>query len=794
LEGDEKSLDIEEYAKAVLEAKGLPINSRSSLIVGGILEECFETEYHALALDVVGTITEPESIQMTPELLKTISEIVLKGVYVIFVTGSGRTTVKSIFDQLLPSIRGHESFFRRLYAISGNGCLLTTIDPQGKLIEKRIVKPLREFLGESSYDELIRKLGERFKSEFIIDQKACSVRLISKQENLPEEITIEIESWFKLDCQDLYEKGLNIISGQWGAKKTFEISEADKDHSLCWFYTEYDFIDVPILRIGDQGQEGANDFFFLDSQDGFSVGTFSKRMNRCFPVYNSDEKRLLQGVEGAEYLLRHLNWSSSLRIPSFQVRDLEPVYHDTAEQLLVDAQTIFQEFAQSWSGMAKDKLPPQDIEKCAQSGFATLYDHRSGAIRFSDAEWAKLGASRMKSYFDERDDPESTDGSLRLLRSMYSDTGRLLRGPRYYLGLIDLSINEKSKILMDEHDRLVEITINDVTKGDVQLSFKDWKLELGILDNLRNSSRILYSMLFQAASLTTASQTYWKRILRSFEDYTSASLGLYYSKLMTDTEAFKRSMTDLRRSARALSELRNITELLCDFLSCNKIDTGKIVRKWREVDHPGQIYSCMWSVRKDVRELTEKGHNICALGIMYGGIELPFVFRQIHCPESHAPIKIAHIAGISLYGRGRGSLLMERFSEDVLESAIPNADWIEEIMNPGDIVIPLDDNIMSGRTMELVRDRLRAYRVEVPFCICVRFPPPGRIYHMVMKRHGGIDPDSLGREVKGLVAKSPYSRIFSSGGDYKDTLGIFDRSRDRIIQYLKKDGFTISED
>jgi hypothetical protein len=34
-----------------------------------------------------------------------------------------------------------------------------------------------------------------------------------------------------------------------GNKETFDISITDKDYALAWFYTEFDFIDVPILRI-----------------------------------------------------------------------------------------------------------------------------------------------------------------------------------------------------------------------------------------------------------------------------------------------------------------------------------------------------------------------------------------------------------------------------------------------------------------------------------------------------------------------------------------------------------------
>ena len=65
---------------------------------------------------------------------------------------------------------------------------------------------------------------------------------------------------------------------------------------------------------------------------------------------------------------------------------------------------------------------------------------------------------------------------------------------------------------------------------------------------------------------------------------------------------------------------------------------------------------------------------------------------------------------------------------------------------------------------------------------------------MKMRRHGGVDPYALGKDIKGLVAQSPYSRIFTSTEGYKDATGVFDLSRQRIIKYLRKNGVKIEED
>lgn len=785
---------LEAYAKAVLAAKNVPTDPKAVAIVMRTLEESLRTRYHALALDVVGTVTNSGTLRMEEDICKTIAGIVSSGVYVIFVSGSGRTTVKSVLSQLMSFLPQEPSIFRRLYAISGNGCVLITLDKKGGFVETSIATPLRSAVGESAYMALKDELKSRYGNTFRLEEKDFGIRLVELGEGSTSELIDEFRSWFDSVCGPLKEKGVRIASGEWGARKTLDISTADKDFALCWFYTEYDFIDVPVLRVGDQGADGANDFFFLDSQYGFSVGSVSQSITRCIPVYSSEDEIILKGVEGANYLLKSLGWGPSLTVPSFQVHSLEAEYESAHERLMEQADATFKTLAAEWSLKAKDCFPSRVIESVSSKNFGNVYDHKTGAITFTDSDWRRLSKSAIKDFFSVNEETSGRKTQPRLVRCMYTDTERIMRGPRYYIGLVKSTPKERAATLIAENAELIRLINSEIDAGEINRSFEDWKLELAILDNFRNNSLLLYSMLFEASLLNSASQAYWKRLLRSFEHYASASIGLYYSRLMVDAGKYKMSKVDLIRAAPSFHELSGVTTLLCDFLEINKIASGKIVRKWREVDHPGQIYASVYEVRKDVKELLSYSERaLCALGIMYGGVELPFVFRYVYGGSPH--LKIAHIGGVSVYRRERGSLIMEQYSREVLESAIPNADRLEEIITPGDEVIILDDNIMTGRTMETVRDRLNAYGVRCPFCLCVRFPPSARLDHMAKRHHGGIDPGVLGKDVRGLVAASPYTRIFTPDGPaYTDSLGSFDQSRHRVERYLKKNGSAIVED
>ena len=58
---------------------------------------------------------------------------------------------------------------------------------------------------------------------------------------------------------------------------------------------------------------------------------------------------------------------------------------------------------------------------------------------------------------------------------------------------------------------------------------------------------------------------------------------------------------------------------------------------------------------------------------------------------------------------------------------------------------------------------------------------------MFSNNRGAIDTSKFTTYIKGLIFPSPYSKI-KNGEEYTDELGIFNKSRDRIIKYLYKNG------
>ena len=619
-------------------------------------------------------------------------------------------------------------------------------------------------------------------------------RLVAKKTGEDQDLENSLISWFDTWDQDFRKTGIRPVKGRWKNKLTFDITHADKDWALTYFYTSFDFMDIPILRIGDQGGETGNDYFMLDSVFGFSVGTLGPASDKCFPILNTEGSyEALLGVNATNFILNHVNWGPRITIPSFLVAESVPSYINAIKKLSEEAKSIQSNEINKWAVSAEGLLSQEEIELTKNSGFNNVFDHKSGGIWLSEDEWRSINDYEIGKIFNCALN-DSNKEPPKLLRALFLDKGVLLRGPNYYPGLSYRTSNAAAKSIYDECIFLLEVVLDKVHPSETMDTLICWKLKLAILDNLKNITLILYSMLFDASSIESNSRPFWKRLLGHFEELTYNSISAYYSMLTFDINRFKETKVNLRRNSDILYSLKNSIPLLYEFLENKKEDTGKIIRKWREVDHPGQIYLSLKSIENDLKNQVSINEKILAIGLMYGGVELPFVFKHVFGEKFENRIFIANLGGISFYRKGQ-SPIMGMYEKDLLESAIADVDDVYRILGNGGKAILLDDNFTTGRTVELAYDRFISYGIDVPFIVCVRYPPEHRVKQMEMRAHGGVDPLSIGKEIKGLVFRSPYSRIFSSESHkYKDKSGKFDLSRDRIERYMQKNGIFATDD
>lgn len=98
-----------------------------------------------------------------------------------------------------------------------------------------------------------------------------------------------------------------------------------------------------------------------------------------------------------------------------------------------------------------------------------------------------------------------------------------------------------------------------------------------------------------------------------------------------------------------------------------------------------------------------------------------------------------------------------------------------------------DDNLLTAKTMQLALNTFYDIKVDVNSIITVRYPSINRVNQMFMENHGAVDYKYFFNFIYGLCFQSPYTWRDENNDDmYKDSLGVFDKNRQKILECLYK--------
>lgn len=120
---------------------------------------------------------------------------------------------------------------------------------------------------------------------------------------------------------------------------------------------------------------------------------------------------------------------------------------------------------------------------------------------------------------------------------------------------------------------------------------------------------------------------------------------------------------------------------------------------------------------------------------------------------------------------------------------------IDGEFNQNNMVL-MDDNLMTGKTMQIALNCMCDCNINVTNINIVRYPGINRVSQMFLNGHGAVDYRLFFEYITGLCFQCPYSwRDENSNDIYKDSLGVFDLNKKKIIECLikKHDYSTISE-
>ena len=398
---------------------------------------------------------------------------------------------------------------------------------------------------------------------------------------------------------------------------------------------------------------------------------------------------------------------------------------------------------------------------------------------------------RLIEYFDQRTERLRFDRPF-LQRRMYTNSKILLRGQAYYSNLKQVPPWYKAEDYANEIEALLELLENE---GDGSQSakiseilaqvcrqpclFDDWKLWLGIFDQIRNIGLVAMSAANYAQHQippTLTSELNRQLILNSVQLVES-----YYDVLLGCVARLERPAfcEDVRHSLRVLSS--GFTTFANKELSraseADWYEPSRPIRGWREADHPLENLSVALLAHKAVSVCPKTASRSAVFGVFWGGVELPIVAGYIGrlCNSEFSTV---------------GFLSWGRYSEGVTAISpaycnLQTGDYmsLDHLARDCEKAILLDDNSLSGTTLREVSRMIQSVGVSAIDPYVVRFSGERREGQIRMDGGGILDPNFLVTQLNGYLGETPYARSYSMRS-YENPVGVFNVARSRVLKHL----------
>jgi|GEM_PF-3405294 len=635
---------LRKYALATAAQKGLEIDSPGFESLHTSVQSAFRRVFRAVAFDIDGTLTKLDSHEIDPTVAHAVAGLLQRGVHVFLVTGRGQTSTRLAARFIRDETRISSWYLRRLACVALNGVIFLATNGQGEA----------DFLGtEETLVEDIPDCGRLISAieaaishlpSVKVEPKTHSIRIVVRLahelDNVRRLLEQTLSPWIET-CSDLC-----LSSGKYGPVYSLSLSRSNKRAALELIAKRLGISSDFILRIGDQGQEGGNDYELLDSSSGFSVGEVSKSFSGCFPVFDDDFKAGMRAAEATRTLTSQVNLLPSISLSS--------VWTDSNYRELMTfgklAVTRSREEDYTTTQRLQVKLryligstSPHGVT--SQLRIDDIFDPLSGAVRFRDWEFLELPSQSPATLFFSaklRSAPRKARAP-HLAWSMYSDTGRLLRGPNYYYALSRAGTTD-----LKEYFDIVTALVDSAQAGIASLISEQptlglFKLLLAYADNLRNAFIQLQHLAFlrdlsrPELSFTTTSKAYHGLLY--------PHTAQHFRILLNPDWAWR---AGLQRYVRALGSIRSAFESLCTTLLSTPELSGSSIRDWRESDHFLQNVA---AVQLGLHEFLQRGEllqsSAIGCGLVYGGTELPAIAEAVG--QSRSVTINAAFAQLSIY-------------------------------------------------------------------------------------------------------------------------------------------------
>ena len=261
---------LKKYASKVLEIKGNSLHRDKEIArLSTILNNTFTNVYKAVAFDVDGTLTRDGSTEIDKEMAKLLGKLLIKSVPVLLISGRGRGSMKVAVKEIIDKSKLSMGYFKRLSCIAHNGVYWlksSSLSKSNILNEEIVLVDVEDIKKFHSIEREIKNSTFRIyfeNSEMSISKeplKECYLLRITIKNELIQGGSFSLAEFRKYLKKIVEVNAVSLTEATYGENYLFNISNTDKITALEYYAKTLGIRLKSILRIGDQGQAGGNDF------------------------------------------------------------------------------------------------------------------------------------------------------------------------------------------------------------------------------------------------------------------------------------------------------------------------------------------------------------------------------------------------------------------------------------------------------------------------------------------------------------------------------------------------------
>lgn len=414
-----------------------------------------------------------------------------------------------------------------------------------------------------------------------------------------------------------------------------------------------------------------------------------------------------------------------------------------------------------------DKIINKNLD--VNNGINDIYEWSTGAIYFKDYEWEELENTKLKSLFELQNNNS-------YIYSLPLNNGIILRGSDiYYYFCSDVTRFRKPNIdeIKKWYDN-VSIFINKLI-----ISLKDYsisdnyskRLLLGAVDNLRNIILILTN--------TELMLLYNNKDFIYYENCHNKIIDEYFN-LIKEYQDIINNICIFNNADNSVATVKNICSKLLELKdltfkkTLNISDSfllGKCYNLLREIDNYFENYIVCHHI---VKSNLFKKKNINLIGILYGGLELPFIIKSLYRNKVNISFTFQYLG-----------MYLEKQKKN---TSTINTELVEYgKCNKNLSTFLIDDNIMSGITMQFNYNKFYLNNFKkICGVLLIRHPSMNRIGQMEYF-NVGLNIELVDKFVFGMIMHTPYTKVKRNtnyNNEFLNELGIFSDSTETFLKAL----------